>query len=92
LPEIEEIDVPLDPAPENSHKVLTQNFINAIVNNEPLIAPAVEGIKGLELGNAMLMSGLSRKPVELPLDAVTFDRLLSDLQSRGGVGGARASS
>src|SRR6185369_6798297 len=27
LPEVEEIDVPLDPTPENSHKTLTQNFI-----------------------------------------------------------------
>jgi predicted dehydrogenase len=82
VPEIEQIDVALDPAPENSHKTLTQNFINAILQDEPLIAPAAEGIKGLELGNAMLMSGLSRKPVELPLDAASFDRLLTELQSR----------
>ena len=43
-------------------------------------APASEGIKGLELGNAMLLSGLTRKPVELPLDAAHFDGFLEELK------------
>ena len=56
-----------------------QNFVNAILKDEPLIAPATEGIKGLELGNAMLLSGLTRQPVDLPLDARRFDGLLEEL-------------
>jgi predicted dehydrogenase len=79
LPELEETEVALDPPHEFSHRTLVQNFVNAIVTDEPLIAPAVEGIKGLELGNAMLLSGLTRQPVELPLDARRFDDFLEEL-------------
>ena len=57
-----------------------QNFVNAILKDEPLIAPGEEGVKGLELGNAMLMAGLTRKPVELPLDGDAYEAFLKDLK------------
>ncbi len=84
LPEVDEQVIPIDPTPELSHVTVTQNFVDAILNDEPLIAPGVDGIKGLELGNAMLLSGVTRKPVELPLDAEVFGRFLLDLQHQYG--------
>ena len=38
----------------------------------------------MELGNAMLMAGVTRMPVELPLDGARFDQLLKDLEAQYG--------
>jgi hypothetical protein len=79
MPGLDETEIALVAPSEHSHREVTQNFVNAILHDEPLIAPAIEGIKGLELGNAMLLSGLTRQPVELPLDAQRFDRFIDEL-------------
>jgi len=79
-----EIDIPVPTANPESHKTVTQNFVNAIRKNEPLIAPGEEGVRGLELGNAMLMAGVTRQPVTLPIDAAAFDTLLKDLEKQYG--------
>ncbi|MEX0744685.1 MAG: Gfo/Idh/MocA family oxidoreductase, partial [Phycisphaeraceae bacterium] len=60
-------------------QAIIDNFVSAIRDGEPLIAPAAEGIHGLELGNAMLMSGLTGKPVALPSDRDAYDALLQKL-------------
>jgi len=54
------------------HNVITQNFVNAILDGEPLIAPAREGIFSVELSNAMIYSSLTKKTIELPLDAEAY--------------------
>lgn len=79
-----DIDIPAPPASPDSHSIVTQNFINAITKNEPLIAPALDGAKGLEIGNAILMAGITRQPVSLPLDADAYDQLLKDLTAKYG--------
>lgn len=67
------------PAPTNGNTEIFQNFVNAILDGESIIAPGREGILGLELGNAMLMSGLDQKPVSIPTDRDAFDNLLQQL-------------
>lgn len=79
-----EIDVPIGTAKPESHKVVTQNFVNAILKNEPLIAPGEEGVKGLEIGNAMLMAGVTRQAVDLPMDAAAYEAFLKDLEKKYG--------
>lgn len=59
-----------------------RNFIAAILENEPLIAPAREGIWSVELANAMLMSGLQRRPIDLPMDRPAYETLLAELVRR----------
>lgn len=62
------------------HKAITMNFVEYLLGQtDTLVAPATEGINGLELGNAMLMSGLTEKPVNLPTDRDAYDALLKDL-------------
>ncbi len=61
------------------HREVTENFISAIRNGTPVIAPAEEGIHGLELGNAMLMAGITGQPVDVPTDREAFDQLMKDL-------------
>jgi predicted dehydrogenase len=66
---------------ENSAKAFdhTENFVASILRGEPLVADGREGVKGLEIGNAMLLSGVKRKPVELPLDAAEYDNFIKEL-------------
>jgi len=72
-------DVPASSSIESQHAAIVQNVTNAILNGEKLIAPVEEGIFGLQLGNAMLMSGLKHKEVALPLDSAEFAEMLQGL-------------
>jgi len=83
-PEAWDCEIPLPADPKDHHFTITQNFVRAILNDEPLIAPGVEGIRGLELGNAMLLSGIRRRPVDLPIDAEEYEQLLKDLTKQYG--------
>ena len=60
------------------HAGITRNFIAAILCNEPLVAPAAEGLLGLELGNAMLMSGLGNRTIAIPTPRVEYDALIRE--------------
>lgn len=58
------------------HIGVMQNFANAILNGEKLIAPAAEGIHSVELANAMLLSSHKGETVTLPMDAAEYETLL----------------
>ncbi len=72
------------PGEYRKHSDLVDNFAAAILDDAPLVSPGVEGIHSLELGNAMLMSGLTGRPVDLPMDRNAYENLLGSLcvQSR----------
>jgi predicted dehydrogenase len=74
-----EIDIPFTSAENEGHKAITQNFVNAILNNDPLIASGLDGFKQLELGNSILMAALTRKSVELPLNADAYDQFIAEM-------------
>jgi predicted dehydrogenase len=69
---------------DRGHRYVTQNFIDAILDDTPLMAPAEEGIKSVELANCMLYSTLTDKTVELPLDAAAFEGALKELCEKSG--------
>ena len=84
-PEAWQIDVPVaTTGAEAPHRLVVQNFVRAVLKDEPLVAPGADGAKGLEIGNAMLMAGLTRKPVDLPLDGGVYDQFLKDLAKQYG--------
>ncbi len=66
------------------HKQVTEQFVQAVLKNDKslLVAEAIEGIHGLELGNAMLMSGLTGEPVKIPTPRDKFDKLIKDLAAK----------
>ncbi len=78
-----EIDIPF-PADADGHRVITENFVAAIRGGKPLLAPGEDGVKQLELGNAMLMAGLSRQAVELPLDGDKYETFIQELDKKYG--------
>lgn len=71
----EEITLPDLPAGQ-AHIMILQNFVNAVLYGEELIAPGFDGIKGLSISNAVHLSDWTGKPVELPVDGDLFKELL----------------
>lgn len=68
------------PAPNHGgqHVQIIQNFVDAILDGVPLIAPAEEGINSVELANAMLYSTFTDSTVSLPLDGVAYEAALKE--------------
>jgi hypothetical protein len=56
-----------------------QNFVNAILDGEPLIAPGAEGIHSVELANVILYSSLLGRTVDLPMDSAAYEKKLNKL-------------
>ena len=80
-----EIDLPVGRAAEGSeHKRVTTNFVNSILDGTPLLAPGEEGVRGLEIGNAMLMSAMTGVRVDLPIDGDAYDALIEQLAREHG--------
>ena len=79
-PEVWNVEIPFENA-ANGHALLMQNFVNAILQQEPLIAPGAEGIHSVELANVILFSSLLGEMIELPLDSAAYERKLNELIS-----------
>jgi predicted dehydrogenase len=77
-PEVWNVEIPFENA-ANGHATLMQNFINAILDGEPLIAPGEEGIHSVELANVILYSSLIGQMVELPMDSAAYEKKLNEL-------------
>jgi predicted dehydrogenase len=73
------IEVPYRHHGQMGHRLMTENFVNAILRGEKLIAPAEEGLHSLTLGNAIMLSSFLGRPVDLPLDAALYASKLQDL-------------
>jgi predicted dehydrogenase len=78
VPDVRNIEIPAEDT-GGQHVEITQNFTDAILGNAPLIAPAEEGIRSVELGNAMLYSSVAEKAVDLPLDGAEYEKMLKKL-------------
>ncbi|MDD3153671.1 MAG: hypothetical protein PHS41_02295, partial [Victivallaceae bacterium] len=76
-PELWNVDIPVGDG-SVQHRHIIENFCNAILNGEKLLAPMEEGVRGLELGNAMLLAGLTGEVIELPMDAERYHKFLMD--------------
>lgn len=66
--------------PGGGHLEILQNYTNAVLYGEELIAPGVEGIRGLTLSNAAYLSAWKDEWVELPLNETEFIELLHKKQ------------
>jgi len=58
------------------HAGVINNFIEAILDGKPLLAEASEGLKSVELANAMVYSTWKDARVALPLDAAAYQAAL----------------
>ncbi len=76
-PECWQFDIPITPGGAQ-HKEITQDWTNAILHGKPLLAPGEEGIKGLTISNAMLLSTWIDDWVELPINEDLFYEKLQE--------------
>lgn len=60
------------------HVEMLTNFVDAILDGKPIIAPAGEGIRSVELANAMLLSSFQQKTLDLPLDSAAYEAFLQE--------------
>ncbi len=65
--------------PGGQHAGIMQNFVDAILDGAPLIAPGPEGLASVELANAMLLSSVRDRTVRLPLEAAEVKTMLDEL-------------
>ncbi len=68
------------------HADMVRNLIEAITTGAPLIAPATDSVAQLELGNAMTLAGITRKPVTLPLNGNAYARFIKEMARKAAAG------
>jgi len=73
------VDVPFNHHGQPGHKIIIENFANAILKGEPLIAPAIEGINSVMLANAIILSSFRQQTVDLPIDEDAYEQKLQGL-------------
>ncbi len=78
VPPVWNIDIPVSGNGEQ-HIGIKKNFVAAILDGAPLIAPGAEGINSVELANAMLYSMMTGKRVQLPMDPAMYEKHLKGL-------------
>ncbi len=67
---------------ETGHRGITQDWVNAILKGTPLLAPGYEGIKGVELANAMVLSSWTDDWVTIPVDEdLYYEKLQEKIRS-----------
>ncbi len=70
---------------ETGHNGILQNFTNAILHGEALLAPGYEGINGLTISNAIHLSDWTDSWVELPIDKALYLKLLNERREKSHV-------
>ena len=76
-PEVWKCDIPAGKGGE-AHKGITKNWCDAIENGTDLLAPGTEGINGLEIANAMLLSAWTDDWVDIPFDDDLYHKKLQE--------------
>lgn len=77
-PGVWNVGIPVEQHGEQ-HVGILKNFVGAILRGEELLAPGSEGINSVELGNAILMSSLLGKKIDLPMSGAAYAKLLKKL-------------
>jgi predicted dehydrogenase len=77
-PEVWNVEIPFADATV-PHAIVMRNFVDAILDGTPLLAPGAEGLWSVELANVMLFSSLLGRTVDLPMDSAAYEKKLRDL-------------
>ncbi|WP_274652026.1 Gfo/Idh/MocA family protein [Paenibacillus humicola] len=73
-------EIPVNTKAPSGHRVVAEKFIEAVRNGGgELIAHGTEGIKGLTIGNGIMLSSFTGKTVDVPFDADDYERRLLEL-------------
>lgn len=68
-------EIPVNVNMPTGHRVVTEKFIEAIQNGGgELIAHGPEGINGLTIANAIMLSSFNDQTIKLPMDADEYEK------------------
>ena len=73
-----EMDIPYEHHGLPGHKIIIENFVNAIQGKEEIIVQGEEGLNQLHLSNSILLSSLLNKKVQLPMNPELFKSKLEE--------------
>lgn len=76
-PECSEIDIQVDSA-NLGHLGIIQNWIDAILKGTTLLAPGEDGLKSVEIANAIYLSSWLNQTVEFPISADLYYEKLQE--------------
>jgi predicted dehydrogenase len=77
-PECWKCEIPISSSDGSQHKGITHDWTNAILKGTPLLAPGEDGINGLMLSNAMLLSTWIDDWVDFPINEDLFHEHLQE--------------
>jgi len=78
--ECEEVPLAVEGQSGGGHVDVMRNFARHILAGEELVCDGRSAAAQVELANAIIYSGRTGKPVDLPLDRRAYDELLADLR------------
>ena len=78
-PESSEVEVEI-PERETGHIAILRNMARHLLYGEELITPGVEGINSVEVINAIILSGKTGEPVDVPVDRARYDQFIKEMQ------------
>ena len=78
-PEAHEEEVPLEER-ETGHGTIIRNLARAILYDEPLLSPGVEGVQSVEMINALILSGKKGEPVDIPVDREEYEAFIEEMR------------
>lgn len=68
------------PECESGHSAVLRNVARHILYGEDLLTPGVDGLKSVEMINAVILSGYTGEPVEIPVDRERYDGFLEEMK------------
>jgi predicted dehydrogenase len=72
-------DVDPDPTPSSHARIIT-NFVRHMLKGEPLLMPPEEGLRSMEMINALILGGRTGEPVSIPVDRTRYERFMEELR------------
>jgi predicted dehydrogenase len=72
-------EVPFEHHGQPGHRLIIENFADAVLGEEALIAPAVEGLSSVMMGNAIMLSSFLNETLDLPIDEDLYEKKLMAL-------------
>ena len=76
------VEIPVADDTGNQHEKILRNFIGAILQGEELIAPAGEGLKSLELINAIQLASFKNRTEKIPVSSARYSAFLRAMIAR----------
>ena len=78
-PPVREERIAIEAPDGRAHHIVMAAFIDAIVDGTRPVVSAEDGLYVIELVNAIIMSGLHRRPIDIPTDHEAYESLLQKL-------------